>query len=356
METICLFQGAYPAESDLREPQGIEKILVQDGNHDILPFLHDVTLASYDGRIYEAWYNSTNAEICGSSLIRGRFSADEGKTWSEPYTIAGEIGDNEEHFVPADFFVHQNRLCALITTMSGKNITHSVELYRLAPGSKDCWEHVSKIAEGFICNTTPQALPDGSLIVGAWMPMKEETPAFPVALISQGAEIEKPWRCVFLYDPLRPGAIRPLCPETTIDVEGNRCTALIRNDESRCYVLFSEDCGQTWRGPFLNDMPINGSKMYAGKLSDGRHFLIYNQERGRWVRTLLLLAIAEKGEKKYSKIYKLFDGHDAVLNKGKLWNYPSACEMNGKLFIGCTLQETTDVRCAILCSIPVKQL
>lgn len=356
MEHMNFFQGVCPSEAALNEPAGMVKRIVQDGRTDILPFLHDVALASWRGRLYEAWYNSTSAEICGSSLIRGRFSCDGGVNWSDPVTIVGEMGENERHFVPADLFVHQDALYALITTMSGKNLTESVELYRQRDDPMVPWEHVSNVGEGFICNTPPRLLPNGNYIVGAWMPMKEESPAFPAVLISQGSDIARPWRCVFLYDPMHPLAPKPLCPEVTVDAEGMRCVAHVRNDCAHPLVFVSEDGGDSWSSPVVNDMPINGSKMFAGRLPDGRHYLIYNHEKGRWVRTLLLMAVSEPGAERYSRVYKLLDGHDESLNRGRIWFYPSACVQNGRLHVGCTLQETTDQRSAILCSIPLDSL
>ena len=98
-EGVC-----YPKQEEMRYPKGIRHILAHDGRKDILPFLHDLAITAVGGRLYIAWYNSTNAEICGSSLIRGRWSDDWGETWSEPFTTVGEIGDAEEHFVPVNLF------------------------------------------------------------------------------------------------------------------------------------------------------------------------------------------------------------------------------------------------------------
>ena len=133
---------------------------------DILPFLHDVTLASLDGTVYEAWYNSTSAEICGSSLIRGRFSSDGGLNWSDPFCVVGEMSEAEEHFVPADLFAHNGRLYALITTMSGKNMTVDLQLFRKREDPMEKWEFLGRVAPGILCNTPPQKMDNGNYIVG----------------------------------------------------------------------------------------------------------------------------------------------------------------------------------------------
>lgn len=348
--------AVYPAAEDMPSPPGIVRRITHDGRTDMLPFLHDVTLAAHRGCIWEAWYNSTSAEICGSSLIRGRFSADRGEVWSEPFRVVGEAGQAEEHFVPADLFTHEGRLYALITTMTGKNMTVDLQLYVQQEDPMQPWQRVAKVSEGFICNTTPQRMDNGNYIVGAWMPKKEQDPAFPVALISQGGCIEKPWRCVFLFDPLHPLAPRIRCPEISIVAKGQHVTAYVRNDEGPSYVFESGDEGETWSEPMENTMPIGNSKIFAGTLSDGRPYLIYNQDRGYFVRTLLVMAVGDRETGRFNRVYKLFEGHDAALDRGRTWFYPCACELDGTLYVGATLQETTDVRSAVMAKMPISSL
>lgn len=349
-------QTPYPRTEQMPYPEGMIKRITHDGREDMLPFLHDVTLASYGGCIYEAWYNSTSAEICGSSLIRGRFSRDGGETWSPPFRVVGEAGQAEEHFVPADLFVHAGRLYALITTMTGKNMTVDLQLYGQRTDPMAPWERIGKVAEGFICNTPPQRMDNGRFIVGGWMPKKEQDPAFPVVLISQGEHIEAPWRCVFLFDPLHPLAPRIRCAEISVVAQGKRAVAYVRNDEGPSFVFESVDFGETWSPPMENTLPIGNSKIFAGVLSDGRPYLVYNQDRGYFVRTLLVLAVADRETGRFSRVYKLFEGQDEQLSRGRTWFYPCACEQDGYLYVAATLQEPTDVRSAVMAKMPIASL
>ena len=339
-----------------QEPEGMTKYLVQDGQTDILPFLHDTAISEYNGKLYLAWYNSTNAEICGCSLIRGRYSEDGGKTWSEPYGVIGEITEAEEHYVPVNFFAHNGKFYAVITQMVGKNMTVSLDLYEQQADPFERWRRVSKISEGFICNGPPVLMEDGNYIMGAWIPMKEETPAFPVVLISQGQAIDKEWQCVFLYDPLSPESIRLRCPETTVYVEGKKITAFTRNDEGPSYVFISEDYGRTWAAPYVNALDIGNSKIYAGTLSNGKKYIIYNAEHGYFVRTELVIAIKELEDEEFSKVYTLFNGEDALLNRGSIWFYPCAYEDDGYLYVSTTLQEADYTRCAVIAKVPIDSL
>lgn len=353
-----IFEKSARALSEIKptDPKGIARSLTHDGREDILPFLHDLAITYHNGTLYEAWYNSTSAEICGSSLIRGRFSRDEGQTWSEPFCVIGKISDAEEHYVPINFFPHNGKLYAIITEMAGKNMTVSLDLYEQQEDPFAQWKKVSKISEGFICNAPPVLMDNGSYIMAAWVPMKEESPAFPVILISQGQDIQKEWRCIFLYDPLHPNAIRLRCPETTVYVEGNRITAFARNDEGPSCVFRSDNYGEKWSAPCTNAMNIGNSKIFAGKLSNGKKYIVYNEERGYFVRTLLVIAVADAGSDEFSRVYRVFEGDDEQIGRGKIWFYPCAYEHGGYLYVAATLQEHDYVRSAVLAKIPVASL
>lgn len=346
----------YPAIESLVRPKDMTLSITHDGRVDPLPFLHDVTMAALDHTIFEAWYNSTSAEICGSSLIRGRYSRDGGATWSEPFCVVGEAGQGETHFVPADFFTHNNRLYSLVTTMTGKNMTVNLQLYRQRTDPMEPWECLGKVSEGFICNTPPQQMENGCYIVGAWMPKKEKTPAFPVVLISDGQEIQHPWRCVFLFDPLHPLAPRIRCPEITVLPQGHRLTAFVRNDEGPSYVFESDDLGESWSEPMVNTAPIGNSKIFTGRLSDGRPYAVYNQEMGYFIRSLLVLAVGDPHSGRMNRVYRLFSNYGEELGRGSIWFYPCACEVDGSLCIGATLQEPSGVRSAVMAKVPISSL
>lgn len=346
----------YPSQNEMLPPKGMEHFLAHDGQEDILPFLLDVAVTVHKGRIYVAWYNSTDAEICGTSLIRGRYSDDEGKNWSEPFVIAGSFEAQGHHYVPITFFPVGDQLYALITQMSGKNITTALDLYRMDENDSTRWSKVSQIAGGFITNAPPQRLDNGNWVVGGWTPMKNDTPAFPVVLISQGDEIEKEWRCVFLYDPIAPNAVRIRCSEISFHADGPELTAYIRNDEGPSYVFESKTYGETWSEPMFNPMTMTGAKIFAGKLSNGKRYLIYNEERGYFIRTLLVIAVADAGERAFNRVYRLFDKVDPEIGRGSTWLYPCSCEYNGYLYIGCTLQEPDNVRSAAIAKIPIDSL
>lgn len=356
-ETYPIWQQnvAYPREQDMKFPKGIQQILVHDGRKDMLPFLHDLSITVCKNRLFVAWYNSTNAEICGSSLIRGRYSDDRGINWSEPFTTVGEIGDAEEHYVPVNLFTQNGNLLATITEMEGKNMTTALDLFSV-DDENGRGRFLSRISEGFICNTPPIEMENGSYISPGWMPMKEGTPAFPVVLISNGKNLDRTWEYKFLYDPLHPDAVSIRCAETTLQVTHNQVLAFVRNDEGPSYIFKSEDYGESWRGPFINPMPIGNSKIFSGQLTNGKNYLIYNEDRGYFMRTLLVIAIKDSDSSQYSRVYKILEDECQELGRGSVWFYPCACEHDGYLYVGSTLQEADHIRSAIVTKIPIDSL
>lgn len=357
----------YPQAVDIALPGGITRILAHDGQKDLMPFLNDCAITAFDNKIYVAWYNSTNTEIGGSSLIRGCYTADDGATWSAPFRVVGEANFDEDHYVPPNLFVHAGKLYAIVTHMGRDRMEvtqDSLDLYVMH--TEDDWEMVSMIADGLIMTAAPVLMDNGHYIAGAWMSKRGETPAFAAVLISQGMDISKPWRGVFVYDPLLPGALNLRCAEIGLIVDGAQITAYVRDDIGRpgddsggghAYAFISNNYGEAWSKPILDETRIGNAKIYAGKLSSGKRYKIYNDDRGFFNRTLLLIAVTEPGEVAYSQVYKVFeDGISEFGGRGHNWFYPCSCEYQGNLYIACTMEEAGHVRSVAIARIPVNAL
>ena len=102
------------------------------------------------------------------------------------------------------------------------------------------------------------------------------------------------------------------------------------------------------------ELPVAGSKMYGGALSDGKEYFIYNQKNEKKDRSRLVMAVRTSGDEDFSRLYLLRDGYDSMLDAGPYWHYPCACEKEGMLYISCTASaEEGNVRHGILMRIPV---
>lgn len=348
--SIC-FDPARPAPV-ARVPEGLTARIVHRADQ-AFPFLHDTVIVPLDGRLFMAWYNCSENEIVGRTLIRGRWSEDGAQSWSEPQVVAEDRMPQHLHCVPATFEQCEEGIFAYVTLMSAHD--RPVGYMRLVY-EKGAWRELDRLDDPVLFNTLPVRLADGTRIAGGRMARRAgELPLIPVVLRADG-EAPSAWRAVRLPGPWEQDAYPLDYPETALIVNGGRLTALCRNDHGPCWAYESEDGGQTFGAPFEISLPIEPAKLYAGVLSTGREYLIFNQRTQARDRSRLVMAARDKGGA-FDSLYLLRDGADAALDAGPYWHYPCACEMDGRLYISCTSSSPgTPVRHAALISVPVGQL
>ncbi len=180
-----------------------------------------------------------------------------------------------------------------------------------------------------------------------------QKPTIPAVAISDGDDLTRPWRLV----PMAPAVEvkkdpRIVFPETTVLVERDQLTALMRRERDGSLLFFSRDQGRTWTGPQGHNFPMDSSKIYAGVLSAGQRYVLCNLPGGQVRRDMLVIAVSRPGETTFSKLWKIRDGYSRELNAGPEWSYPSAIEHQGVLYV----VYTSEKRHCVMTSIPVKQL
>ena len=93
--------ATFSAPAAKEHVKGLRAQIVHRADQEF-PFLHDTMIVPLDGRLLMAWYNCSENEIVGRTIIRGRWSADHGQTWSEPEIICEDVRP-EHHMVPVTF-------------------------------------------------------------------------------------------------------------------------------------------------------------------------------------------------------------------------------------------------------------
>ena len=91
----------------------------------------------------------------------------------------------------------------------------------------------------------------------------------------------------------------------TVTVDGSRCCMYCREHSGKHVVLYAEsnDFGASWSEMDLTDMPMIGSKPYAGTLSNGRKYLISSCAADIRARDPLTIALTGVGEDTFRAIY-----------------------------------------------------
>ena len=309
-------------------------------------FLHDNAVAWHGDTLFAAWYNCPQHELVGSSCIRGRRSRNGGATWSPVETIAADTQGRGVFYVPVAFHATPGALYAYIANMVGPDLVTRCEAFVLDEGATPAWRSLGGIADHFLPNCAPVPLANGTwLMAGRRAEDSAHKPAFPAVARSDGARFAAPWTVV----PLSTTKL-PLHPETTVWADGATITALVRGGPAGGVWLFtSGDFGRTWTGPHANPLPASDSKLYAGRLSTGQRYLVWN-----WppARDTLVLGVSRPGEGVLTRVWALRHGLDRALGVGPEWSYPCAIEHAGRLYV----IYTSEKRHSVMTAIPVAAL
>ena len=138
--------------------------------------MHDTMIVPLGGRLLMAWYNCSENEIVGRTIIRGRWSADHGQTWSEPEIICEDVRP-EHHMVPVTFTEENGEIWAYVTRMSSHDRPTGYVCVQYDHGE---WKLRQEREELVLINTLPQET-DGEWIAGGRMAAKPgELPLIPV--------------------------------------------------------------------------------------------------------------------------------------------------------------------------------
>ena len=320
-------------DTGLNYPKGIRYINVERslGKY---KFLHDPAIIAHKKQLIAAWYNCPQEEISGESRINARRSDDGGVTWSEVETIAKDTNNSGIYYVPAQLLSFKNELFSFVGRMTGHDRIINTVMYKYNESTKR-WNEIGEIADLFLPNCTPRKLENGNWIMAGRVALAlGELPLTPAILISNGDDIKSPWRVVKLQsEKFR----KDQHPETTVITEGNTLYAFTRVN-SRKYipkVYVSKDFGETWTQIENHDFRAASSKLYAGTLSSGQKYIVFNYPIADKIneRGVLALSISSANEKglKFSKILKIRSGK--MPGGPADSHYPCALEYDGKLYV-----------------------
>ncbi len=337
-------QVPFPSIEHRSRPERAVDILVHRADEEYR-FLHDNAVVWHGETLFAAWYNCPKAEIQESSLIRGRRSHDKGMTWSEIEVIAADYDEKGIFYVPVAFLSHDSKLYAFITNMVGHDLVTRCEVFILDEMT-DRWQSHGFIADKFLPNCEPVLMEDGNFIMAGRVADQFRTkPETPAVAISNGKEVTQPWTIIRLMDEKL-----LTYPETTVWVEGHRVTAISR-DRQNGKVFTSEDYGRNWVGPFSHNLPVENSKLYAGMLSTGQRYLVWNLPMGER-RNELVIGVSRPYENQLVAVWQIRHGPSEHLGTGPEWSYPYAVEHKGKLYV----IYTSEKKHSAMTIIPVESL
>ncbi len=344
----------------LHFPDEIRHVLIEP-NNDRDKFLHDPIIIGHKKELIAAWYSCPEAEIVGESCIKARRSTDGGLTWSQPEIVVEDKEKKGIYYVPVQMLSIEGKLFAFIGKMTGHDRIINTSIYQYNEDTKD-WKETGVAGDLFLPNTEPVKLKNGNwIIAGRVASSLGKLPLIPAVLISAGDRVEKEWKVVRLQ---KEEFAENQHPETTIIEKDNIIYSFTRvnGPDFKPVVYLSSDYGETWSRVDQHDFRSVSSKMYAGTLSDGRGYIVFNypvpemKGKGLKARSVLAIAISEDRFNPFlfSKIYKV----QAMGNSRPfISHYPTAFERDGQLYVVYTAHFSDDEkRQCELAIIPLKSL
>lgn len=293
-------------------------------------FLHETAIIEYHGTLFAAWYNNAKCELTGRTPIRFTTSQDGGKTWAEPEIVADDP-TGKILYCPPVFGIDDDKLYMFMNQMVSPDHMHSLDLYVYNEETK-VFDQLWSRPIPFKLNTNVYKLANGKLMLPGRIAEMDSFPNTPAVLISDSGKIDAQWRLVKIQeDGNLPDGAKFVHPELSAIVMGERVYIFSRNDERRVPIMYiSEDSGETWSGAHSIDIPLAGTKIYSGTLSDGRNYIIGNIHPGR---SKLAIFFSKPGSMKFTKGIVLQDGFSEEFGYGTSWHYPVAHEADGKLYV-----------------------
>lgn len=322
---INLFKnGRTPDFENACKIKDIEYYNVHTAEPDGYHFLLGSAIVYHNGILRCSFGNSLKTENDSYSIFAEKYSDDKGMTWKPLLPIAkAESGRARSHgvYFKKDDFLYAFCACFEFGKAGGYYPNLVMETYIL---KGDTFERCENICHGFWPLTEPVDIEGGYIMGGL------ESDSYQPAVALCSGDNPTKWKRKLIPNPEKVS----LWGETAILKRKDRLTAIIRGDGEQAYISESFDNGQSWSNIELSDLTCADSKLYAGELSGGRRYLLFNMAERQYRKTLAIAISDNENRDLFDKVYIIRDGYMKkpiyFLNE---WSYPYAIEHDKKLYV-----------------------
>lgn len=327
---------------------------------------HHSQLAKWRGRFYFAWSNGTvDEDHPGQRILIS--SSENGADWSEPVCIASGDEDAGRALTVIGLYADDERMVAYTRTewnlAHAKNPSMSSHDLEETPSRVDAfwttdgetWREKILINEPVCFFEAPRATAGGRLMTGM------SANGIPgVCLWDSPDPLAEPRRVMLPFAGKTgedywsgpQAGMFPYGESSWYQTDDGRIWLYHRDESASGYlwIALSEDDGKTWTEPMRSDMPDSMSRVYAGRLADGRYYLLGNSVRQLMDRGHLMLSISDDGAT-FNRMYQLIAEPTRQRFKGTLkvdgYQYPVGLADGGRLLVGYSVNKE-DIACGIL--------
>lgn len=329
----------------------IERIRIYTGTREAGSYNHHSQMTKFQGKYYFAWSNGIiDEEAEGQRIMIS--SSDDGRHWATAKCIIS--GDVEKGLLHncVGLYSSGKELIIYCWTESAIRDAELPGMRRIVAGSAYIDTYISP--DGKRWSLKEKAITtEGTVSPESECGMIFESPRLTKEglLLAGGTYKNRP--VAYRWDAKNPAgrpevitmplpskeAVFPYGEATWYQTDDGVIIMFWRDEgaSEHLYINFSEDGGKTWSVPLLSDFPDSMSRVYAGRLSDGRFYLIGNSYPKLLDRMHLMISISDDGYK-FNKMYCLIDDPTAQRTKGLLklhgYQYPCSLVDGNNLLIG----------------------
>lgn len=334
---------------------GARRSIVYYGNRQNGSYNHHNQIGKFKGLYYYAWSNGIrNEEDAGQRVLMA--CSPDGLQWSEPLVVLDvPEGSQWAHNCVALYTTDEAMYVAIMSeetehdeTVTGmrriKPEDAYIDIYK-STDAKTFTKAASLEKEIKWIFEAPRFTHQGKL-----MCLCATKTQGPGALVWDDGDICSQPRLVIIKQP--DGAWFPYGESTWYQLDNGRIIVFWRDEGSSCrlYWNYSDDEGLSFSTPVLSDIPDSMSRAYAGRLADGRYFLVNNAVPILLDRRALTLMLSDDGIH-YSKVYMINDDPSVMRCSGLLkangHQYP-CCQVDGNKLLVAYDAGKEDIMCEVI--------
>ena len=324
---------------DVFERLEVERIRVVTGTREFGTYNHQSGICLWKGKYWYVFSNSAVHEEFPGMRTMITNSLDI-KTWSDPICVAPGNVPGDMWRQTAGVYAYRDQLIVFVQTNTGHHLTrmpgmsvnditktvYKVDVFTSTDGLN--WKEMP-VADDLYWFEAPKLTIEGRLLCAGSLNSE------PIVFLWPGNNpLESPEIVKIPYDNFRglDAGRFPYGEASWYQTDDGTIFLFHRNetDELRLRVALSYDGGNTWTEPMLSDIPDSMSRVSAGRLTDGRFYLVNNSIADLLNRAPLMISISEDGYK--------FTEQYFLLNEPTKICFPGALKAHGYQY-PCTLVE-----------------